>query len=125
MVDVVFSIFDERAGPTAVFSTISDSILTKKVAVKSIVSTLTSVRTSSSEKLEGEAIIPFPDEKKIAFIFYASLNQKTEGGENRVITLCAVTSDEDKTTIYSNVTNLSQSAVEIKNLLRCGVSLKI
>ncbi|MHA2226349.1 MAG: hypothetical protein ACXAC8_14160 [Candidatus Hodarchaeales archaeon] len=117
MVDVVFSAFDERAGPKAIFSTISDHVLTKKVAVKSIVSTLTSVRTSSSEKLEGEAIIPFPEEKKMAFIFYAALNQKTEGGENRVISLCAVTSNEEKTTIYSNVTNLSQTAIEIKNLL--------
>jgi hypothetical protein len=51
MADVVFSAFDEIAGPVAIFSTIKDPILTKKIAVKSIVSTLTSVRSSVSERL--------------------------------------------------------------------------
>ena len=104
MADVIFSAFDERAGPIAIYSTINDPVLTKKIAVKSIVSTLTSVRTSSSERLEGEAIIPFPNENRIAFIFYTSLDQKTEGGEYRVISLSAVVPNEKKTGLYSNAT---------------------
>ena len=117
MADVVFSAFDERAGPVAIFSTIQDPVLTKKIAVKSIVSTLTSVRTSSSERLEGEAIIPFPNENRIAFIFYTSLDQKTEGGEYRVISLSAVVDNQKKSGLYSNATILSQAAGEIKNAL--------
>ncbi|NHJ02397.1 MAG: hypothetical protein EAX86_09705 [Candidatus Heimdallarchaeota archaeon] len=120
MADVIFSAFDERAGPVAIYSTINDPVLTKKIAVKSIVSTLTSVRTSSSERLEGEAIIPFPNENRIAFIFYTSLDQKTEGGEYRVISLSAVVPNEKKTGLYSNATILSQNAVEIKDTLNAS-----
>ncbi|MFX0184018.1 MAG: hypothetical protein ACFE95_13125 [Candidatus Hodarchaeota archaeon] len=117
MADVIFSAFDERAGPMAIFSTIKDQVLTKKIAVKSIVSTLTSVRTSPTERLEGEAIIPFPNENRIAFIFYTSLDQRTEGGEYRVISLSAVVSNEKKTSLYSKATVLSQAAAEIKDTL--------
>ncbi|MHA1213662.1 MAG: hypothetical protein ACTSPG_00015 [Candidatus Hodarchaeales archaeon] len=117
MADVVFSVFDERAGPVAIFSTIKDSLLTKKIAVRSIVSTLTSVRNSSSERLEGEAIIPFPDENRIAFIYYTSLDQKTEGGEHRVVSLSCVIENEKISILYSNATSLSQSAVNLKQLL--------
>ncbi len=117
MADVIFSAFDERAGPVAIFSTFNDPVLTKKIAVKSIVSTLTSVRSSASERLEGEAIIPFPNENLIAFIFYTSLEQRTEGGEFRVISLSAVVSNERKTGLYANATVLSQAALEIKDAL--------
>ena len=115
--DVFLAAFDERAGPIAIFSTIKDPILTKKIAVKSIVSTLTSTRTTETERLEGEAIIPFPDEKKLAFIFYSSLDQKTEGGENRVISLSGVVENEKKSLLYMNATELSQMAAEIKDSL--------
>ncbi len=111
---VVFSVFDEREGPIVVYSTIKDPIITKKIAVKSIVSTLTSVKTSATEKLEGEAIIPFPDENKLAFIFYTSLDQKTEGGENRVISLSAIVENEHNSVLYSKATLLSQKASELK-----------
>ena len=117
MADVIFSAFDERAGPVAIFSTFRDPVLTKKIAVKSIVSTLTSVRSSASERLEGEAIIPFPNENLIAFIFYTSLDQRTEGGEYRVISLSAVVSNERKTGLYANATVLSEAALEIKEAL--------
>jgi len=117
MADVVFAAFDERAGPVAVFSTIRDPVLTKKIAVKSIVSTLTSVRSSATERLEGEAIIPFPNENLIAFIFYTSLDQKTEGGEFRVISLSAIVENQKKTGLYANATVLSQAALEIKEVL--------
>ncbi|MHA1206347.1 MAG: hypothetical protein ACTSSO_02125 [Candidatus Hodarchaeales archaeon] len=117
MADVVFSAFDERAGPVAIFSTIRDPILTKKIAGKSIVSTLTSVRSSASERLEGEAIIPFPNENLIAFIFYTSLDQRTEGGEFRVISLSAIVENQKKTGLYANATVLSQAALEIKEML--------
>jgi hypothetical protein len=115
--DKIFSAFDERLGPVPVYSTIKDPILTKKIAVKSIVSTLTSVQTSTSEKLEGEAIIPFPNENKLAFIFYASLDQKTEGGEHRVVSLCAIVETEQKSSLYTNATTLSQEASQLKNSL--------
>jgi hypothetical protein len=112
--DVVFAAFDERVGPVAVYSTINDPIMTKKIAVQSIVSTLTSVKTSGTEKLEGEGIIPFPDENKVAFIFYTSLDQKTEGGENRVISISAIVENENKSLLYSQATVLSQEASKLK-----------
>ena len=117
MADVVFSAFDERAGPIAVFATINDPVVSKKIAVKSIVSTLTSVRSNTSENMEGEAIIPFPDEGLISFIYYTTLNQRTETGELRVVTLSAVVPKTDNSLLYSNAAILSQSAIRIKGLL--------
>jgi hypothetical protein len=115
--DVIFSAFDERTGPVAIYSTIKDPILTKKIAVKSIISTLTSVKSFVSGRVQGEAIIPFPDEDKSAFIFYATLDQKTEGGEHRVISLSAVVENEKGNSLYSKATVLSQVAAQIKDLL--------
>ncbi len=117
MADVVFSAFDERAGPIAVFATINDPVISKKIAVKSIVSTLTSIRSNTSENMEGEAIIPFPDENLISFIYYTTLNQRTETGELRVITLSAVVPKTENSTLYANAALLSQSALRIKALL--------
>jgi hypothetical protein len=117
MADVVFSAFDEKRGPVAIFSSLKDEILTKKIAVKSIVSTLTNLRASSAEGLEGEAIIPFPDENLIAFILYSSLDQKTGEGENRVISLCLVVPSDQSTHLYTNATKLSQEALQIKAAL--------
>ena len=117
MADVVFSAFDERAGPIAVFTTINDSIISKKIAVKSIVSTLTSIRSNTSENIEGEAIIPFPDENLISFIYYTTLSQRTETGELRVVTLSAVVPKDKNSLLYSNAAFLSQSALRIKALL--------
>ncbi len=117
MADVILSAFDEKVGPVAVFTTIKDPVLTKKIAVKSVVSTLTNVRTSSSENLEGEAIIPFPDENIISFIYYTTLNQRTETGELRVITLSAVVQKENNSSLYANASLLSQKAHRIRGLL--------
>ncbi len=117
MADVIFAAFDEKTGPVAVFSTFKDSVLTKKIAVKSIVSTLTSVRSSVSERIEGEAILPFPNENLKAFIFYTTLDQKTEGGEYRVISLSAVVTNEKSSSLYANATMLSKAALEIKDAL--------
>ncbi|PWI46815.1 hypothetical protein CEE45_14805 [Candidatus Heimdallarchaeota archaeon B3_Heim] len=122
MADVILSAFDEKVGPIAIFTTIKDPILTKKIAVKSVVSTLTNVRTSASENLEGEAIIPFPDENVISFIYYTTLNQRTETGELRVITLSAVVQKENNTSLYANASILSQNALRIKRLLNKNYS---
>jgi hypothetical protein len=81
------------------------------------VSTLTSTKTSATERIEGEAIIPFPDEDLIAFIFYTSLDQRTEGGEYRVISLSAVVKSEKSTGLYTNATELSRVAFEIKDTM--------
>ncbi len=117
MADVVFSAFDERAGPIAVFATIKDPVVSKKIAVKSIVSTLTSIRSNTSENMEGEAIIPFPDENLISFIYYTTLNQRTETGELRVVTMSAIVPKTQNSLLYSNAALLSQSAIAIKALL--------
>lgn len=114
---VVFSIFDERTGPKSVYSTIDDDILTKKIAVKSIVSTLTDVQGIQGDQVQGEAIIPFPTEGLIAFISYATLDQKTGGGENQVIALSTVTSDKDPSVLYKKATELSISARRVRAVL--------
>lgn len=120
MVGMVFSAFDEKVGPVAVFTTIEDPMLTKIVAARSIVSAFRFVDTSPSQQLEGEVIIPFPKEKKLTFIYYTELNQKTGGGEQRLITLSAVFDQDQNNQLYSNATELSRSAAEIRDFLNAN-----
>ncbi len=108
---VVVAAFDDKRGPVPVFSTVSD-VIANKVAIKSIVSTL-SAREDNKEKVEGEAIIPFPDEELLGFIYYVSLDQKTETGDYRVISLTYLAPTSTANNLYSNAANLSTEARQI------------
>ena len=105
---VVVAAFDDKRGPVPVFSTVSD-VIANKVAIKSIVSTL-SAREDNKEKIEGEAIIPFPDEELIGFIYYTSLDQKTETGDFRVVSLTYLAPTSQANLLYSNAAELSTEA---------------
>lgn len=105
---VVVAAFDDKRGPVPVFSTATD-VIANKVAIKSIVSTL-SAREDNKEKVEGEAIIPFPDEELIGFIYYVSLDQKTETGDYRVISLTYLAPTSTANDLYVNAANLSNEA---------------
>ena len=105
---VVVAAFDDKRGPVPVFSTAPD-VVANKVAIKSIVSTL-SAREGNAEKIEGEAIIPFPDEELIGFIYYVSLDQKTETGDYRVLSLTYLAPTSTANNLYSNAANLSTEA---------------
>ncbi|MFW9777642.1 MAG: hypothetical protein ACFFE8_02230 [Candidatus Heimdallarchaeota archaeon] len=115
--DLVFSAFDEKVGPIAIFSTIEDPILTKIIAAKSIISAFRLVDTSTSHPLEGEVIIPFPQEKKVVFIYCTELDQKTNSGDRRMITLSAVVDQDQNNQLYSKASELSRSAAEIRDIL--------
>lgn len=117
MASVVFSMFDQSMGPVALFSTIPNEILTKKVAVKSIVSTLTNVQGIQANQIQGEAIIPLPQENLMSFISYATLVHKTAGGENVVISLTILVPADNPSLLYRNATTLSQKARELKTVL--------
>jgi hypothetical protein len=120
--DLVFSAFDEKVGPMAVFTTIEDPMLTKIIAVKSIVSAFRLVDTSTSQRLEGEVIIPFPQENKVVFIYCTELDQKTQSGERRMITLSAVVNQDQNNQLYSNASELSRSAAELRDFLNANYS---
>lgn len=115
---VVVAAFDDKRGPVPVFSTVSD-VIANKVAIKSIVSTL-SARENQTEKLEGEAIIPFPDESLIGFIYYVSLDQKTETGDYRVISLTYLAPTSTANNLYTNAANLSTEARTIGQRINAG-----
>ncbi|MFX1534241.1 MAG: hypothetical protein ACFFDI_08480 [Promethearchaeota archaeon] len=117
MAEIVFSIFDEKKGPIPIFTTIKDFNLAKKIAVKSMVSTLTNVQRFPSHMLQGEAILPFPNENKIAFIFFSVLDRKIEVWENSIISLSVVVDNDKKSGLYASAIALSQAAVEIKDQL--------
>lgn len=105
---VVVAAFDDKRGPVPVFSTVAD-VIANKVAIKSIVSTL-SAREDNKAKIEGEAIIPFPDEELLGFIYYVSLDQKTETGDYRVISLTYLAPTSTANNLYVNAANLSNEA---------------
>ena len=109
--DKVFAAFDDRKGPVAVYTTIENVELASKIAVKSIVSTLSA--RQSNEKVEGEAIIPFPEEGLLSFIYYVSLDQKTETGDFRTISLSYLVPTEQSASLYSNAELLSVNAKKI------------
>jgi hypothetical protein len=115
---IVVAAFDDKKGPVAIFSTLKNEALINKIAVKSIVSTLSARDTNSKEKMPpGEAIIPFPDEDLLGFIYYVSLDQKTETGDFRVLSLTFLTSTSGGTDLYSNAPILSLEAKEISDLI--------
>jgi len=111
---VCFAAFDDRKGPVPIFTTL-DSSLASKVAVKSIVSTLSAAQ--DSRKVEGEAIIPFPDEKIVAFIYYTSLEQTTESGDYRVISLSFLTHADNVNLLYQTAPKLSSEARVIGQMI--------
>ncbi|MFW9995823.1 MAG: hypothetical protein ACFFD4_27540 [Candidatus Odinarchaeota archaeon] len=111
--DVVFSAFDDRIGPVPVFSTVKDSGLTKTIALKSFVSTLSmsGADDPSMENIEGEAIIPFPAEDRIAFIYYTRLVTQL------IITLSVVIPYDNRLGLYARATALSRASHEVKQIL--------
>ena len=112
--NVVFAVFDDRKGPVPVLFNCDKSVA-NKVAIKSIVSTLSA--RESSKKVEGEAIIPFPDEDLLGFIYYVSLDQKTITGDYRVVSLTYLVSSSLANDLYANAATLSQQAREIGEML--------
>ncbi|MHA2334407.1 MAG: hypothetical protein ACXAEU_20440 [Candidatus Hodarchaeales archaeon] len=114
MTGVCFAAFDDRKGPVPIFTTLEPA-LASKVAVKSIVSTLSAAQ--DSRRVEGEAIIPFPDENLVAFIYYASLDQLTESGDSRVISLSFLTESEKVNVLYQTAPKLSSQARVISQMI--------
>lgn len=107
---VVFAAFDDRKGPIPIIFNCEKSIA-NKVAIKSIVSTLSA--REGQKKVEGEAIIPFPDERLLGFIYYVSLDQQTSTGDYRVISLTFLAPSTSANNLYSNAAILSNEAREI------------
>ncbi|MHA1982856.1 MAG: hypothetical protein ACW967_00790 [Candidatus Hodarchaeales archaeon] len=111
---VVFAAFDDRKGPVPVVYNCDKSIA-NKVAIKSIVSTLSA--REGQKKVEGEAIIPFPDEQLLGFIYYVSLDQQTSTGDFRVISLTFLAPSASANNLYTNASILSNEAREIGEMI--------
>ncbi|MHA2364525.1 MAG: hypothetical protein ACXAC7_11255 [Candidatus Hodarchaeales archaeon] len=107
---IVFAAFDDRKGPIPIISS-AEKTISNKVAIKSIVSTLSA--REGKAKVEGEAIIPFPDEDLLGFIYYVSLDQKTTTGDHRVISLTFLAPSSSANQLYANAATLSQEARDI------------
>jgi len=113
----VLSTVDATRGPIPIFSDLDDA-MAKKIAVKSMISTMSfSQETDSKEQLEGEAIIPFPDEKLVCFIFYRSLDQRDKNGEPRVISLATVTSTKEVSKMYKSAPKISSEAKKLAKII--------
>lgn len=109
---VVFAAFDDRKGPVPVLSTPGiEASTANKVAIKSIVSTLSA--REGQQRVEGEAIIPFPDEDLLGFIYYVSLDQTTQTGDHRVISITYLAPSHTANQLYTNAAALSHEAREI------------
>ena len=118
MPDKVFAAFDDRKGPVAVYSTLQDLKMASKIAVKSIVSTLSA--KEGQQRVEGEAIIPFPEEDLLGFIYYISLDQKTMTGDHRVVSLTYLVSTKNSSKLYTQAEILSRKAKEIGVIINRG-----
>ncbi len=111
---IVFTVFDDTIGPLPVLSSLSSSekSIGNRVAIKSIMSTM-SEKINSNAKIEGEAIIPFPDEGLIGFVYYISLDQKNANNKHRIVSITYLTANSASNKLYANAATLSKEAKEI------------
>ncbi|MHA2247979.1 MAG: tetratricopeptide repeat protein [Candidatus Hodarchaeales archaeon] len=118
------SLLHEREGPIPIYST-ADSDFTKKVSVKSIASPLSMIDDYNTGWLDGQAIIPFPNEQKTAFVYYTSIHKKELKDKFDIITLSVIFDDEDPVIIFKKASILSKYLKEIKNQLNIHYSDEI
>lgn len=111
--NIVFTVFDDNKGPIPILTTLNSTEKTigNRVAIRSIVSILSTEKIQ--KKIEGEAIIPFPDEKLIGFIYYVSLDQKTQNENYRLISLTFLTPSSSANQLYAKAALLSKEARRI------------
>ena len=112
--DVIFSVMDKRTGPVPVFSTKKeDDLFCKKVAFKS---QMTLSMMSSDTIYTTDAILPFPDINKNAyvFIFGIYLEDRTE----TVATLSYIISSSEQMNLYKKVPILRKQAESIAEVLK-------
>jgi len=72
--DVLFSIFDDKKGPLVFYSTLDSEEAARTIAVKSFI-TIGSMEEKSNLN-HKQAILPFPNLKKIAFFHMFQINRK-------------------------------------------------
>lgn len=115
---IVLSTIDVRTGPLPLYSNLDQS-LAKKIAIKSMISTMSFSRESDNEnsKIEGEAIIPFPDENIVCFIYYTTIDQISETGDNRLISLSLATETRKVGNLYKSAPKISAEAKRIAQLI--------
>ncbi|MHA1578977.1 MAG: hypothetical protein ACTSUQ_05065 [Candidatus Freyarchaeota archaeon] len=106
---VCFAIFDEEMGPTSVYFKGMDKTTADKIALKSMVGSL----SLSQQVDEGESIIPFQEEQKSAFVFYFSIPDENARGGVRVGTLSFVVDKEDGDALYRFAPILAEHAERI------------
>ncbi|MFW9992749.1 MAG: hypothetical protein ACFFD4_11935 [Candidatus Odinarchaeota archaeon] len=114
--DVIFSVFDQRLGPIPVFSTRKDEEFILKIAFKSQLTL--SMLDSATQKIEtAEAVLPFPDIGKIAYIFLFGV-KSIEGTHTECVASLSYTEDiTEQMNLYRKIPLLKKQAINISKVL--------
>ena len=114
--------FDEKLGPTCIYSENIDEKFLKKVAMKSHLSTLS--LTSNSEipqKDFFDSIIPLPDEEFIAYSTYFYIKDNSARGGNRAFGIILLADQSQQMFFYKSIPEISANVKEIaKEIIKAG-----
>ena len=119
--------FDEKLGPTCIYSENIDEKFLKKVAMKSHLSTLS--LTSNSEipqKDFFDSIIPLPDEEFIAYSTYFYIKDNSARGGNRAFGIILLADQSQQMFFYKSIPEISANVKEIaKEIIKAGPPKKL
>jgi hypothetical protein len=115
LADVVFSVFDNRVGPVPIISSVDQNIA-NKIALKSQLTL--SMSPEGNVKESGlDAVIPFPDENKVAYVFLFMINPKGSM-KGFVASLSLLVNDKKTFELYKHVNFLRQAAIELSKSIK-------
>ncbi|MHA2298781.1 MAG: hypothetical protein ACXADA_22325 [Candidatus Hodarchaeales archaeon] len=116
--EVIFSVFDPKLGPIPIFSTNKgNEEFGQKIAFKSQL-TLSMVDTSIET---AEAVLPFPDAGKIAFVFLFGIRTTSSDTDPHTKCVASLSYTEDiseQINLYKKIPLLKKQATSIANALK-------
>ena len=119
---ICFVRFDDKLGPTCIYSKNVEERLLKKVAMKSHLSTLSLTSDlDSTQKDFFDSIIPLPDEGYIAYSTYFFVKDNSARGGNRAFGIILLADQSQQMFFYKSIPEISANVKEIaKEIIKDG-----
>ncbi len=114
---VCFSVFDHIKGPRPVFFQGVGQEMARKVALKSQM-TLSMMSQKTIES--ADAVIPFPEEEKIAYVFLFTIEGEFVKEKNSVASLSYIVDHGQQMNFYKQVSLLRRQAEQIADGIKQG-----
>ncbi|MFX1510989.1 MAG: hypothetical protein ACFFCQ_00160 [Promethearchaeota archaeon] len=112
---VCFSVFDHASGPRPIFHPGIDHKMALKIALKSQM-TLSMMSEKTIET--SDAVLPFPEEQKIAYVFLFTIKGEFGKEKRSVASLSFIVDQNQQMNFYKQVTLLRYQAEQIADMIR-------